>query len=71
MPTYLWGASGSGKTHLLKAVRESLREQGASVPAQIVPALALKEQILLAFNRHCEGWNLNPSERAAFAASSY
>lgn len=31
VPTYLWGASGSGKTHLLKAVHESLREQGASV----------------------------------------
>jgi DnaA family protein len=31
VPTYLWGASGSGKTHLLKAVEESLREQGASV----------------------------------------
>ena len=31
VPTYLWGASGSGKTHLLKAVREALREQGASV----------------------------------------
>jgi DnaA family protein len=30
VPTYLWGASGSGKTHLLKAVAESLREQGAS-----------------------------------------
>ena len=30
VPTYLWGASGSGKTHLLKAVREALREQGAS-----------------------------------------
>ena len=30
VPTYLWSASGSGKTHLLKAVRESLREQGAS-----------------------------------------
>lgn len=29
VPTYLWGASGSGKTHLLKAVAESLREQGA------------------------------------------
>jgi DnaA family protein len=29
VPTYLWGASGSGKTHLLKAVGESLREQGA------------------------------------------
>ena len=30
VPTYLWGSSGSGKTHLLKAVREALREQGAS-----------------------------------------
>jgi DnaA family protein len=30
VPTYLWGASGSGKTHLLKAVGEALREQGAS-----------------------------------------
>ena len=29
VPTYLWGASGSGKTHLLEAVAESLREQGA------------------------------------------
>ena len=31
VPTYLWGASGSGKTHLLKAAREALREQGAIV----------------------------------------
>ena len=31
VPTYLWGESGSGKTHLLQAVREALREQGASV----------------------------------------
>ncbi|MBE7368511.1 DnaA regulatory inactivator Hda [Ramlibacter pallidus] len=30
VPTYLWGAAGSGKTHLLRAVRESLREQGAT-----------------------------------------
>jgi DnaA family protein len=30
VPTYLWGPTGSGKTHLLKAVREALREQGAS-----------------------------------------
>jgi DnaA family protein len=30
VPTYLWGASGSGKTHLLKSVREALREQGAA-----------------------------------------
>lgn len=31
VPTYLWGEGGSGKTHLLKAVAEVLREQGASV----------------------------------------
>lgn len=31
VPSYLWGPEGSGKTHLLKAVRESLREQGAAV----------------------------------------
>lgn len=30
VPTYLWGGNGSGKTHLLKAVREALREQGAT-----------------------------------------
>jgi len=29
VPTYLWGPPASGKTHLLKAVQESLREQGA------------------------------------------
>lgn len=29
VPTYLWGRSGSGKTHLLKAVQDALREQGA------------------------------------------
>ena len=29
VPTYLWGGAGSGKTHLLQAVRQSLREQGA------------------------------------------
>ncbi len=31
VPTYLWGLGGSGKTHLLKAVREALRQQGAVV----------------------------------------
>ena len=31
VPTYLWGAPGSGKTHLLLAVQEALREQGAIV----------------------------------------
>jgi DnaA family protein len=31
VPTYLWGMSGCGKTHLLKAAREALREQGGAV----------------------------------------
>lgn len=31
VPTYVWGDSGSGKTHLLSAVQQALREQGASV----------------------------------------
>jgi DnaA-homolog protein len=31
VPTYYWGPVGSGKTHLLKAAREGLREQGARV----------------------------------------
>ena len=30
VPTYLWGDAASGKTHLLRAVWEVLREQGAS-----------------------------------------
>lgn len=30
VPTYLWGEAASGKTHLLSAVREALREQGAA-----------------------------------------
>ena len=31
VPTCLWGDSGSGKTHLLRAVRQTLREQGGRV----------------------------------------
>ena len=31
VPTSYWGPSGSGKSHLLKAAREGLREQGARV----------------------------------------
>ena len=31
VPTYVWGASGSGKTHLLRAVQAALRDQGCAV----------------------------------------
>ena len=31
VPSYLWGESGSGKTHLLHAVHQALQEQGAQV----------------------------------------
>jgi DnaA family protein len=31
VPTYLWGESGSGKTHLLHAVHHALKDQGAQV----------------------------------------
>ena len=31
VPTYLWGVSGSGKTHLLRAAQASLREQSCAV----------------------------------------
>jgi len=31
VPTYVWGAGGSGKTHLLKAVRAALQARGLSL----------------------------------------
>jgi DnaA-homolog protein len=31
VPTYLWGPQGSGKSHLLEAVQQAVREQGAQV----------------------------------------
>jgi DnaA-homolog protein len=31
VPTLLWGESGAGKSHLLRAVREALRERGSLV----------------------------------------
>jgi DnaA-homolog protein len=31
VPTYLWGESGCGKSHLLQAVTQALRDRGASV----------------------------------------
>lgn len=31
VPTFLWGESGAGKTHLLRAVREALTESGGKV----------------------------------------
>ena len=36
VPTYLWGESGSGKTHLLQAVRQALREQSKATTTIII-----------------------------------
>ena len=35
VPIYLWGAAGSGKTHLLRAARAALQGQGAHTRAQV------------------------------------
>ena len=40
VPTYLWGEAGTGKTHLLRATYEALRDQGASV-GWLDPSVAL------------------------------
>lgn len=39
VPTYLWGESGSGKTHLLRSLRSALAGQGSGV-GWLDPALA-------------------------------
>lgn len=42
VPTYLWGDAGSGKTHLLLAIRQALAERGESAgwldPSVVEPA---------------------------------
>ena len=46
VPTYVWGESGSGKTHLLRAVRAALRDQGCPVgwmDASVAEPLAFDE----------------------------
>lgn len=48
-----------------------LREHEGFADMPIVPALALKSQILLTLNRHsAEGWNLNVSERVNFFSTT-
>lgn len=49
-----------------------LREQPGFAAPDIVPALALKSQILHAMNRLAgDGWALDPSQRVSFVASEY
>ena len=48
-----------------------LRQLDAYAQLPIVPALALKSQILVALNRQSgDGWNLNVSERVNFFATT-
>ena len=53
VPTYLWGASGSGKTHLLKAVAESLREHGVDLPVHLGVAGPAKITTLIKYAAMC------------------
>ena len=84
LPMYLWGVAGSGKTHLLQAVRQALLAQGASVgwlaPDVQVPAAfdATWSAVLLddvqAFNsaqqQQAFGWFIHAQsqQRAVLAA---
>jgi hypothetical protein len=48
-----------------------LRQLDAYARMPIVPVLALKAQVLVALNRQSgDGWNLNPSERVNFFATT-
>jgi DnaA-homolog protein len=84
VPCYLWGVSGSGKTHLLMALREALREQGERVgwlDATVLEPLEFDESwsaVLLddvhlysAEQQHCAfNWFVNAQslQRAVLAA---
>ncbi len=86
VPTYLWGNEGSGRTHLLKAVQESLREQGATVgwlDADVMEPPAFDEQwgavlmdnvhLYTAVQQHAAfNWFVNAQthQRAVLAAGS-
>lgn len=54
VPNYLWGPPGSGKTHLLRAVRDRLREMGVN-PTHAVGWLDAGVQEPVPF---CDGWVL-------------
>lgn len=67
-PVYLWGPTGSGKTHLLHALAHQLREQGLQVgwfdASEPVPWPLLPEWSLVVIDR-CEA--LSPAaQHAAF-----
>ena len=86
VPTYLWGNEGSGRTHLLKAVQDSLREQGATVgwlDADVMEPPAFDEQwgavlmdnvhLYTAVQQHAAfNWFVNAQthQRAVLAAGS-
>ncbi len=80
VPTYLWGEPGSGKTHLLQAVRQALREQGSSVgwldPAVADPpdfdenwaAVLMDDVHLYSTAQQATAWPASPCSAGASAA---
>ena len=68
VPTYLWGGEASGKTHLLKAVSEALRDQGASsgwMDASMLEPPEFNESWSAVIMDECHLYNV-AQQRAAF-----
>lgn len=68
-PVFLWGASGTGKSHLLQALASQVQQQGGRVswfhPAQSVPWV-FDESALLIVLDDCERFSAD-QQQAAFA----
>lgn len=68
VPTYLWGGSGCGKTHLLKAVCSALQQQGANVgwlDASVQVPAAFDERWVCVFMDDVHAFNAG-QQQAAF-----
>ena len=69
-PVYLWGPSGSGKSHLLRALQARLQRDGQRVAwmdASTDTAFAMPEDALWLLMDQAEGWT-PAQQQAAFSA---
>lgn len=69
-PVYLWGPSGSGKSHLLRALQAQLQRDGQRVAwmdASTESAFSMPEDALWLLMDQAEGWTPE-QQQAAFSA---